>query len=130
MGAVPYGLASSLDLLDLLVITIASTLTVYLIGTALLRALYTKYLIKWEPFTKVVSNTRSIGEPYIKKYGSVGLFILTATPIAGVYTGTLLSWLLNIPSYKALSPIILGGLTSCLCIIAWCYPLFKGVSII
>ena len=71
-----------------------------------------KYLIRWAFFGRVVTKIRRKGEPYVKKYGviGVGIFIGIPLPGSGVYSGTLLAWLLGMKWKKAFLAAIIGVL--------------------
>ncbi len=71
-----------------------------------------KYLIRWAFFGRVVTKIRRKVEPYVKKYGviGVGIFIGIPLPGSGVYSGTLLAWLLGMKWKKAFLAAIIGVL--------------------
>jgi len=71
-----------------------------------------KYLIRWKFFEKTTTRIREKGEPYVKKYGVIGLGVFIGIPLpgSGVYSGTLLAWLLDMGWKKAFVASIIGVL--------------------
>jgi len=71
-----------------------------------------KYLIRWKFYEKTTTRIREKGEPYVKKYGVIGLGIFIGIPLpgSGVYSGTLLAWLLDMGWKKAFIASIIGVL--------------------
>ena len=71
-----------------------------------------KYLIRWKFFEKTTTRIRKKGEPYIKKYGFIGLGIFIGIPLpgSGVYSGTLLAWLVGMGWKKAFAAAVIGVL--------------------
>ncbi len=71
-----------------------------------------KYLIRWKFYERITTRIREKGEPYVKKYGVIGLGIFIGIPLpgSGVYSGTLLAWLLGMGWKKAFVAAIIGVL--------------------
>jgi len=71
-----------------------------------------KYLVRWKFYERTTIRIREKGEPYIKKYGFIGLGIFIGIPLpgSGVYSGTLLAWLVGMGWKKAFAAAIIGVL--------------------
>jgi uncharacterized membrane protein len=71
-----------------------------------------KYLVRWKFFERTTTKIRLKGEPYVKKYGVMGLGVFIGIPLpgSGVYSGTLLAWLLDMGWKKAFAASIIGVL--------------------
>jgi len=95
-------------------VTMAASIIVFFAERALLNKLYTSALVKRSFFKKSVERIRVRGLPLINRYGLLGLVIFVAIPLpgAGVYAGTLLSWLMGVGWQTSLSMILLGATIS------------------
>jgi uncharacterized membrane protein len=75
-----------------------------------LRLFYDKLLYRIPLFDKYLDNLRKRGKPKVDKYGFWGLtlFVAIPLPITGVYTATILAWLLKMDWRRAFPPIAIG----------------------
>ena len=118
-GAIPSGIAmidsGQMDIEPIFVFVIAVVVNIILFFPIYfgLKFVY-KYLIHWKFFEKITIKIQKRGEPYVKKYGvlGVGIFIGIPLPGSGVYSGTLLAWLLGMGWKKAFAAVIIGVLIS------------------
>ena len=71
---------------------------------------YDKLLSRLQIFNHYLDIVRMKGSPKVDKYGFLGLTLLVAIPlpVTGVYTASILSWLLGISWRKAFPAIGLG----------------------
>lgn len=111
-GGIPLGLAMGLDpSTTFIIILLANTIIFFpiLLG---LNFLYDSFFSNIKPFKRYLNRLRKRGKPSVDKYGFIGLtlFMALPTPLSGVYTGTLLSWLLNMNWKKSFFAIFLGVL--------------------
>ena len=76
----------------------------------ILRLFYDKLLYRIPLFDKYLDNLRKRGKPKVDKYGFWGLtlFVAIPLPITGVYTATILAWLLEMDWRRAFPPIAIG----------------------
>ena len=106
-GGIPLGISLGLDpLLTFFIAIIANTLIffpIYLI----LRGLYSKLFSRWGLFNRYLDSVRKRGKPKVDKYGFLGFTLLVAIPlpITGVYTATILAWILDM-NWKICFPAI------------------------
>jgi len=110
-GSIPYGIGVDLNPTIVFV-------TVIVINILLFFPIYFglkfahKYLVRWKFYERTTIRIREKGEPYIKKYGFIGLGIFIGIPLpgSGVYSGTLLAWLVGMGWKKAFAAAIIGVL--------------------
>ncbi len=77
----------------------------------LLNTFYFRISVKWPLINRLVEKTRSKGNsPLVKKYGLIGLALLMAIPLPtiGVYSGTVLSWLMGMNLWRSLIAVVSG----------------------
>ena len=107
---IPYGVSNGLDpWFTFLIAVVANALIFFPIFFAL-PWLYDKFLSRIPLFDKYLDSLRKRGKPKVDKYGFWGLLLFVAVPlpITGVYTGTILAWLLGMDWKKAFPPIAVG----------------------
>lgn len=108
-GSIPVGIGLGLDpWLVFLTAAIFNILIFFPIFFGL-KFIY-KFLKRWGFFERIVTKVRKKGEPYIKRYGVIGLAIFIGIPLpgTGVYAGTLLAWLLDVEWKKAFIAAAIG----------------------
>jgi uncharacterized membrane protein len=110
-GGIPLGILQyGLDpLFSFFIAVIANALIFFPIFFAL-RLFYDKFLYRIPLFDKYLDNLRKRGKPKVEKYGFWGLlfFVAVPLPITGVYTATILAWLLEMNWRRAFPPIAIG----------------------
>jgi len=110
-GGIPLGILQyGLDpLFTFFIAVIANALIFFPIFFAL-RLFYDKFLYRIPLFDKYLDNLRKRGKPKVEKYGFWGLlfFVAVPLPITGVYTATILAWLLEMDWRRAFPPIAIG----------------------
>ena len=109
-GGIPLGISLGLDpLFTFFIAIIANALLFFPIFLAL-RLFYDKLLSRFQIFNRYLDSVRRKGNPKVAKYGFLGLTLLVAIPlpVTGVYTATILSWLLGMDWRKAFPAIGLG----------------------
>lgn len=110
-GSIPAGIAMGLDPWFVFFLVIFLNIILFFPIYFSLKYLYS-FLSRWSFFERIVTKIRTKGEPYVKKYGviGVGIFIGIPLPGSGVYSGTLLAWLLGMSWKKAFVAAIIGVL--------------------
>jgi len=111
-GGIPLGLAMGLEpQMTLILIILINTIIFFPVLLAL-NFLYDSLFSKIDLFKIYLDKLRKRGKPYVDKYGLIGLtlFMALPTPLSGVYTGTLLCWVLNMNWKKSFFAIFLGVL--------------------
>ena len=110
-GGIPLGILEfGLDpLFTFLVVVVVNALLFFPIFFVL-RLFYDKFLSRIQIFNRYLDSVRRRGKPKVDKYGFLGLVLLVGIPlpVTGVYTATILSWLLGMDWRKAFPAIALG----------------------
>ena len=110
-GGIPLGILSyGLDpLFTFFIVITVNTLLFFPIFFAL-HLFYDKFLYRIQIFNRYLDSARRRGKPKVDKYGFLGLtlFVGIPLPITGVYTATILSWLLDMNWRKAFPAIGIG----------------------
>jgi len=109
-GGIPLGISLGLDpLFTFFIAVIANALIFFPIFFAL-RFFYHKLLYRIPLFNKYLDRVRKRGKPKVDKYGflALTLFVAVPLPITGVYTGTILAWLLGMDWRKSFPAVGLG----------------------
>ena len=106
LGILHYGLN---PLLTFFIAVVANALLFFPVFLGL-HLFYDKLLSRIQIFNRYLDIIRRRGKPKVDRYGFLGLTLLVAIPlpITGVYTASILSWLLGISWRKAFPAIGLG----------------------
>ena len=107
---IPLGISQGLDpVFTFFMVVIVNALMFFPIFFVL-RLFYDKLLYRIPLFNRYLGNLRKRGKPKVDKYGFLGLtlFVAVPLPVTGVYTATILAWLLGMDWKKAFPPIGLG----------------------
>ncbi len=113
-------------------VTMAASILVFSVERALLNKLHASTFVKRSFFNKSVDRIRIRGLPLISRYGLFGLAVFVAIPIpgAGVYAGTLLSWLMGLGWQASLSMILLGATVSNGIVTLSVLGIMEGINVI
>jgi uncharacterized membrane protein len=65
-------------------------------------------------YEKYLRAARERGRPYVERYGLLGLVLFVAIPLpgTGVWTGSLIAYILGLESRRSIPALLLGGLLS------------------
>ena len=108
-GSIPVGIALGMSPLAVfLAATVANILLIFPIFFLLDKVF--PHLRKIDRLGKIIGRIHNKTEPYVKKYGTLGLLLFVAIPLpgSGAYSGSLAAYLFNIERKKAI-PAIAGG---------------------
>ena len=89
---------SNINLAYALAIITVSSVIIFLAIWFLLNTFYFKASAKWPFINRLVEKIRGKGNsPMVRKYRLIGMALLMAIPLPtiGVYSGTVLSWLMG-----------------------------------
>ncbi len=77
-----------------------------------LELFYSKFLKRFGFIQRKIESTRHRGKPYVDRFGLLGLAIFIGIPLpgSGVYTGSMLAWILGIDWKKGFVASVLGVL--------------------
>ena len=109
-GGIPLGISLGLDPLFTFSMAIVANALLFFPIFLVLHLFYDKFLSRIQIFNHYLDTVRRKGSPKVAKYGFLGLTLLVAIPlpITGVYTATILSWLLGMNWKRAFPAIGLG----------------------
>ena len=108
-----------------------TSVAIFLAVWLLLNVFYYKASARWPFFNRVIEKAREKGQtPLIKKYGLIGLTLLIAVPFPtiGVYSGTLLSWLMGMKLWTSLIAVVSGATVSNSIILLSAYGIMQAIS--
>lgn len=130
VGAIPLGLSLGMSPLETFLISLLVNVLLFFPVFFILKLFYDKVFSKIGIFKKYLERVRKKGEPYINKYGTIGLaaFICLPTPLTGTYTASMLSWLLDLDWRKAVAAIFIGSFVGGLIILAGSLGLLAAVG--
>ncbi|MFQ6010754.1 MAG: COG2426 family protein [Nitrososphaerales archaeon] len=109
-GGIPIALALGFTPLEALILTVPVNAILFIPLYLLLDAFYDRYFSRIGLVRSLVTRARSKGERYVRKYGFLGLGILAAIPLPffGVYSATIVSWLLKLEWKKSSLVVAIG----------------------
>jgi len=109
-GGIPLGISLGLDPLLTFCIAVIANAILFFPILLVLRLFYDGILSRLQIFNRYLDSVRRRGKPKVDKYGflALTLFVAIPLPITGVYTATILSWLLGMNWRKAFPAMTLG----------------------
>jgi len=109
-GGIPLGIRLGLRPWSAFSIAVIVNILIFFPIFFALHLFYDKVLYRIPLFDKYLDSLRKRGEPKVDKYGFWGLlfFVAVPLPITGVYTATILAWLLEMDWRRAFPPIAIG----------------------
>ena len=130
-GGIPLGISLGLDpVFTFFMVVIVNALMFFPIFFVL-RLFYDKLLYRIPLFNKYLENLRKRGKPKVDKYGFLGLtlFVAVPLPVTGVYTATILAWLLGMEWKKSFPPIGLGAFIAGIIVILLTLGVIRGFGL-
>ncbi|MFH0928756.1 MAG: small multi-drug export protein [Candidatus Aenigmatarchaeota archaeon] len=111
IGGIPLGIALGLDPLYSLMVSLTVNCLLFFPVYFGLKVFYDRVFSKIKLFNRYLEKVRRKGQPYVDKYGVLGLtlFISLPTPLTGTYTASILSWLLNLDWKRSFIAIVIGS---------------------
>lgn len=94
----------------LAIVTFVSVI-IFLAIWFLMNAFYFRASVKWPLINRIIEKIRNKGNsPLVRKYGLVGMALLMAVPLPtiGVYSGTVLSWLMGMKWWSSMIAVVSG----------------------
>ncbi len=132
-ASIPYGiLVAKMNFVEVflvaVIVNIALGLVLFLLLDRLVRVFTRVQYIK-EIYYKVVARTQRKVQPYVEKYGTIGiaLFIGIPLPGSGVWTGALAAYLLGVRFRKFVVADCAGVLIAALIVTAVSLGLLNGI---
>lgn len=130
-GSIPFGVAMGIHPVIIILSAIVINSLLFFPIYYGLKILYERFFSEFRIVKMFVNRIRTKGQPYVEKYGFVGLtlFVGIPMPMTGVYSGTLLGWLLNMEWKKTLLAIVGGVLISTAIIFFASYGILRAFAI-
>ncbi|MDI6806837.1 MAG: small multi-drug export protein [Candidatus Aenigmarchaeota archaeon] len=131
-GSIPLALSLGLNPILTLVLTVLVNSLLFFPIFFGLKAFYDVLLSKIKFSNGIIERVRRRGSPYVEKYGLIGLAIFVAipAPFTGVYSGTILGWLLNLEWKKAFLAVAFGAFVAGLTVLGASLGLFASLALI
>ena len=109
-GGIPLGIGLGLEPALTYVVAVVTNILVFFPARLVLDVFYRSVLHRLPLFDRYLHRVRERGKPKVDKYGLVGLalFVAVPLPITGAYTGTVLSWLLDMDWKRAFVAVAAG----------------------
>ena len=116
-GGIPYAIFNDIHPLTAYIVCVVANILVFPIVYFFLEVIHPIFLkisFYKNLFDKIVIRTRKKLELKIERYGfwAIMIFVMIPLPVTGVYTGTLASWLFDIPKKRSFLSIVLGVIIS------------------
>lgn len=129
-GGIPLGISLGLDPLLTFFIAIIANAIVFFPILLVLRLFYDGILSRLQIFNRYLDSVRRKGKPKVDRYGSLALalFVAIPLPVTGVYTASILSWLLSMDWRKAFPAIALGVIVAGIIVILITLSTAAGVN--
>jgi uncharacterized membrane protein len=129
-GGIPIGIA--LGLPPLLVITTAIAVNCLMFFPLYfgLELFYERLFSRYEFCRRVVERSHKKAKPYLDRYGIFGLalFIGIPLPATGVWTGTIIAWVLGLEWKRSFLAVCLGVLISAAIVSVIVLGLLSGMA--
>jgi uncharacterized membrane protein len=109
-GGIPLGIALGIEPAATFFLSVATNILVFFPVRFILVAFYRKVLTRLPLFDRYLERVRSRGRLPVEKYGLLGLalFVAVPLPMTGAYTGTILSWLLDMDWKRSFLGVAIG----------------------
>lgn len=109
-GGIPLGIALGLDPAPTFLLAVIMNILVFFPVRLILVAFYRTVLTRLPLFDRYLASVRVRGHSIVEKYGLFGLalFVAVPLPVTGAYTGTILSWLLDMEWRKSFLGVAIG----------------------
>ncbi len=107
-GAIPLAIARG-EFSSIPIILIVNSL-LFFPTYFVLEFFYENFLSRFKFVRRKLESTRKKGKPYVDKFGILGLAIFIGIPLpgSGVYTGSMLAWILGIDWKKGFAASVMG----------------------
>jgi uncharacterized membrane protein len=129
-GGMPLGVSLGLDPWFTFFIAVMANAVLFFAILLALRLFYDKLLSRFQIFNHYLESVRRKCNPKVDKYGFLGLTLLVAIPLpaTGVYTATIVSWLLGMDWRKAFPAIALGVLIAGIIVLLITLGVIEGLG--
>ncbi len=131
-GAIPLGASLGIDLTVLIPLVFIINCLIFFPIYFGLNLFYEKIFSKWEITHRIFGRIRRKGSKYIEKYEILGLavFVGIPLPVTGVWSGTVLAWMLGLDWKKSFISISLGVVLATTIVSLFTLGFLNGLGII
>ena len=131
-GGIPWGVAHGLSPWLVVPLCIVFNILIFFPIVWVLDRLYDRLFSRWKLFDIYLGRVRRRGERLVGKYGYWGLAIFIGLPLpwTGVYSGTLLAWVLGVPRRQALIAVSAGVVMAAVLVTLATYGVIAGASLL
>ena len=128
-GGIPWGIAHGLSPWLVVPLCIIFNILIFFPVVWLLNLLYDRLFCRWRLLNFYLNRVRRLGERLVGRYGHWGLAIFIGIPLpwTGVYSGTLLAWVLGVPRRQALLAVSVGVVIAAVIVTLATYGVIAGV---
>lgn len=131
-GGIPLGIALGLDVVPTFLLAVVTNILVCFPVRFILAAFYKTVLTRLPLFDRYLASVRARGHPKVERYGLLGLvlFVAVPLPVTGAYTGTILSWLLNMEWKRSFLGVAIGVVIAGVIVTCVTLGIIAGVSLV
>jgi len=129
-GGLPLALAQGFNPISALLLTVFVNVILFFPIFFGLKFFYERWFSKIKIVNRIIERVRKRGEPYMKRYGLIGLtlFVAVPLPMSGVYSGTILGWFMGLEWKRSFLAIALGALTAGLIVLTISLAAIESLS--
>ncbi len=130
-GGIPLGIGLGLNPASTFLLCVIANALVFFPARLFLIGFNDRVLMRIPLWKRYLERVRAKGQPIVQKYGFYGLvlFVAVPLPVTGAYTGTVLSWLLDMDWRKSFLGIALGVLIAGIIVLSITLGVVAGIHL-
>jgi len=130
-GGIPLGIGLGLAPAWTFLLSVVTNVLIFFPIRLVLVWFYEKLFKRIPLFERYLERVRAKGHPMVQKYGLYGLvlFVAVPLPVTGAYTGTVLSWLLDMEWRKSFLGIALGVVIAGIIVLCVTLGILAGIDL-
>lgn len=129
-GGLPLALSLGFNPVSALLLTVFINSLLFFPIFFGLKFFYENWFSRIKFANRIIERIRKKGSPYVEKYGLAGLTIFVAIPLpmSGVYSGSILGWLIGLGWRKAFLAVALGAFIAGLIVLGVSLGVFESLA--